>query len=199
MIRQLPVALFAAINAIWAALAGIGSAASAEPVFPPGLRVGLEPPDGLTLSKQFPGFVDADRKVAMTILDLPVRAYEEIERSAFGKDQLDAVNMKREGFPFESGIGFLISGQVTANGLVAHKWFLLASAAGKDLAVLVSVEVPDAARTIYTDAIIRKALASVTFRQPPLQEQLALVPFKLNSLAGFRVMQASPAGGVILT
>jgi hypothetical protein len=199
MLRRLSVALFAAMFAIWAGLATLTHPASADPVFPPGLRVGLEPPDGLTLSKQFPGFADVDRKVVLTILDLPVRAYEEIERSAFGNGQLDAVNMKREGFPFESGIGFLISGQVTTNGVVLHKWFLLASASGRDLAALVSVEVPDAARTTYTDAIIRKALASVTFRQPPLQEQLALVPFKLTELAGFRVMQASPAGGVILT
>jgi hypothetical protein len=199
MFRRLSVPLFAAIFVIWAGLAALGPAANAEPVFPPGLRVGLEPPDGLTLSKTFPGFADVDRKVAMTILDLPARAYEDIEKSAFGTGQLDRVNMKRESFPFESGIGFLISGQITANGLVANKWFLLASAFGKDLAVLISVEVPEAASALYTDAMIRKALASVTFRPPPLQEQLALVPFKINEMAGFRVIQASPGGGVILT
>ena len=58
---------------------------------------------------------------------------------------------------------------------------------------------PEAARAIYTDAVIRKALASVTFRPAPLQEQLGLLPFKLNDMAGFRVMQALPGGGLILT
>jgi len=49
----------------------MGSAANAEPVFPPGSRVGLEPPAGLNLSKRFPGFEDPDRQAAIAILDLP--------------------------------------------------------------------------------------------------------------------------------
>ena len=52
---------------------------------------------------------------------------------------------------------------------------------------------------IYPDAVIRKALASVTFRPTPIQEQLGMLPFKLDELAGFRVMQALPGGAVILT
>ena len=188
MLRQLLVASFKAVFVIWVGLAILCLAASAEPVFPPGLRVGLEPPGDLTLSKQFPGFEDIDHKVAISIFDLPVRAYEEIERSAFGKEQQALVDMKRESFPFASGIGFLISGQSRANGVVLRKWFLLANAVGQDMAVLVNVEVPDAARSIYTEPMIRKALASVTFRATPIQEQLGMLPFKLNEMAGFRVM-----------
>jgi hypothetical protein len=185
--------------ALWAGLAALGSPAWAEPVFAPGLRIGLEPPSDLVLSKRFPGFEDADRKVAFSILDLPGRAYEDIERSAFDKEQKNLTDVKRESFPFANGIGFLLTGQSTVDGAVVHKWFLLASAYGKDLTALVSVEVPEAARAIYTDAVIRKALASVTFRETPLQEQLGLMPFKLSELAGFRVMQALPGGGLILT
>jgi hypothetical protein len=199
MIRQLPVALLAAIVAIWAALAGMGSAANAEPVFPPGLRIGLEPQAGLVLSKRFPGFEDADHQVAIAILDLPGPAYDDIERSVFGKEQESLAGVQRESFPFASGIGFLISGQSTVNGVVLHKWFLLASAYGKNLTTLINVEVPDAARAIYTDAVVRKALASVSFRPPPIAEQLGQLPFKFNEMAGFRVMQVIPGGGVILT
>jgi hypothetical protein len=179
----------------------LSPAASADPVFPPGLRIGLEPQAGLTLSKQFPGFEDADNKVAVTMLDVPAPAYESLERSAFAKNQPGLTNMKRESFPFASGIGFLITGQGTDNGVILHKWFLLATAAGGagDLAMLINVQVPEAARAIYSDAVIRKMLASVTFRPPPLQEQLGLLPFKFNELAGFRVMQALPDGGAILT
>ena len=65
--------------------------------------------------------------------------------------------------------------------------------------MLINVDVPEAARAVYSDAVIRKALASVTFRPTPIQEQLGMLPFKLNELAGFRVMQAMPRGGVILT
>ena len=56
-----------------------------------------------------------------------------------------------------------------------------------------------AALAVYSDAVVRKALASVTFRPTPIQEQLGMLPFKLGQLAGFRVMKVLPAGGVILT
>ncbi len=188
-----------ALLAAWAGLSV--PAASAETVFPPGLRIGLEPQANLTVSKTFPGFEDADRKVAVSILDLPARAYEEIERSAFGPEQTGLTNVKRESFPFASGIGFLISGTSQDNGVIVHKWFLLATAVGgevKDLATLINVQVPAAARTVYTDEVVRKTLVSVTFRPAPLKEQLAMLPFQFSELAGFRVMQVLPQGGVIL-
>lgn len=198
MRRQFWVALIAANIAVWAGAAIPGSAAMADPVYPPGLRVGLEPPGDLVLSKQFSGFEDPDRKVAITILDLPARAYEDIERAVFGPNQQGLTDIKRESFPFAGGFGFLISGQAAVNGVGVHKWFLLANVFGKDLALLVNFEVPEAARAIYTDAVVRKALASVSVRTPPMQELLGLLPFKFNEFAGFRVLQALP-GGVILT
>ncbi len=174
--------------------------ASAEPVYPLGLRVGLEAPGDLILSKRFTGFEDAARQAAITILDLPARAYQELERSAFAKDQQGLTGLKRESFPFESGIGILISGVANEGGGPVHKWFLLASAiAPNDLSTLVTVQVPEAAFSVYTDAVVRKALSSVTFRPMPIQEQLGILPFELKELAGFRVMQVLQAGGVILT
>jgi hypothetical protein len=175
-------------------------AATAEPVFPLGLRVGLEPPGDLILSKRFTGFEDADRQAAITILDLPARAYQELERSAFAKDQQGLTNLKRESFPFENGMGILISGVANEGGGPVHKWFLLANAVGaNDLSMLVTVQVPEAAFAVYTDAVVRKALASVTFRPMPVKEQLSVLPFQLTELAGFRIMQVLQAGGVILT
>jgi hypothetical protein len=197
MLRRLLVPMFA----VWAGLSALSPAATAEPVFPPGLRIGLEPLGDLKLSQRFPGFEDADRKVSIAILDLPARAYEDIERSAFDKNQRGLEDLKRESFPFASGVGFLISGLAHENGVTSYKWFLLATAVGgvRDLVMLITVEVPEAARAVYSDAVIRKVLASVTFRQAPIQEQLGLLPFKLNEWAGFRAMQAMAAGGLILT
>ena len=202
MPRRLLFALLVAMLAIWAGLSVCGFAANAEPVFPPGLRIGLEPQGDLKVSKSFPGFEDADQKVAITILDLPARAYEEIERSAFAKDQNAMTILKRESFPFDSGVGFLVSGQSQVGGVTLQKWFFLATpflGDGKDITALINVEVPQAARTVYSDAVIRKMLASVSFRPPPMQEQLGQLPFKLNEMAGFRVMQVLPGAGVILT
>jgi hypothetical protein len=185
--------------AIWAVATPLR--AFAEPVFPPGSRVGLEPQGDLVVSKRFLGFEDADRKVAVNLLEIPPRAYEEVERSVFSKNQSGLTDVKRESFLFASGAGFLINGQGQANGVAVQKWFLLGtSAAGiSDISVLINVEVPEAAQAVYTNAMIRKLLASVTFRLTPVQEQLGLLPFKVGDLAGFRVMQVLSSDGVILT
>ena len=197
MFRRLFVYLFVA----WAGMASLTAAARAEPTFPPGLRIGLEPPGDMKLATQFPGFEDSERKAVIAILDLPISAYRELETAAFAKTQGDLQQAKRESFPFGSGIGFLISGVAQQNGITLHRWSLLAQAVGgtvQDLTMLINVEVPESALSIYSDEIIRKALASVTFRQVPIPEQLGLLPFKLDDMAGFRVMQVSPTGGVIL-
>lgn len=189
------------VLAVCAGLLWHASAAAAETIFPPGLRIGLEPPGDMVVSKRFNGFEDAGRKAAITVLDLPGRVYQEIERSAFAKNQQGLSNIKRESFPFASGIGILISGTAQENGITVHKWFLTATPSGdriKNLTALVTVQVPESAFTVYSDAVVRKALASVTFRPAPNAERLALLPFKLDDLAGFRVLQVTPTGDVIL-
>jgi hypothetical protein len=182
------------------AFLGTVSLAAADPIFPPGQRIGLEPPPGLTLSTHFVGFEDPERKVIITILDLPPRAYAEAETSLFAENRPGVTVKSREMIAFNSGIGTLVTGNVSANGVTVHKWLLLASTMTGELgnlAALINVEVPDAARAAYPDAVIRAALASVTFRPPPIAERLKLLPFKLDDLAGLRVMQVTP-GGVIL-
>jgi hypothetical protein len=185
----------------WAGLTGLVPCVGAEPAFPLGGRVGMEPPKGMTPSVRFPGFEDAERKASIAILDLPGSAYHQLETAAFNKDQPDLEQLKRESFPFDSGIGFLISGIAHKDGEILHRWSLLAQAIGgsvQNLTMLVNVEVPETAFSVYSDEIIRKALATITFRPAPIQEQLGLLPFKFGELAGFRVMQVAPTGSVIL-
>lgn len=182
----------------------IATSARAEPSYPLGSRVGLEVPKGLAPSTAMPGFEDTDRKVAISILDLPGPAFADVERAVFNmqKGQPGVSDEKREAFVFHSGAGFLFSFQLIADGVTYRKWVLLAgsaSAAPNDITAVVSVQVPENARTAYSDETIRAALASVTYRPTPIQEQLGLLPFKLSDLAGFRVVRAMPAGGVMLT
>jgi hypothetical protein len=179
----------------------LASQAAADPVFPPGMRIGLEPPPGLALSTQFPGFLDSDHKVAITMLDLPGRAYVELEHSLFSANSPALTVEKREMFSFNSGIGYLITGHGISDGVDVHKWLLLAYVANDkvgQLITLVTAQVPDAALATYPDKAIRAALASVTFRPTPVDERLKLLPFKLDALAGFRVLQIIP-NGVIIT
>ncbi len=191
--------LFLACLVMACAAIALLAPARAEPQFPPGLRIGLEPPGNLKPSIRFSGFEDADRKVAVTILDLPAAAYSELERTATATPQAGNAQIKREDFSFHGGNGLLFTGQARVNGVTLHKWILLAtSAADKDLTTMINIEVPESALSIYSDAVVRKALASVTFRPAPIDEQLGLLPFKLGERAGFRVIKVSP-GGVLLT
>ncbi|MDP2409583.1 MAG: hypothetical protein Q8M26_04770 [Pseudolabrys sp.] len=174
--------------------------AAAEPVYPAGLRVGLEPVGKLVPSQRFPGFEDAERKVAVTVVELPGIAYAELERSALAKDQPGIEGVEHEKFSVSGGIGVLVSGQSTQDGAAAKKWILLAGGTPEqDLTMLINVQVPEAARDVYTDDLIRKLLASVTVRGMPIDEQIGMLPFTLGDMAGFRVMQVMPAGGAILT
>jgi len=181
-------------------LLAFDAGAAAAPVFPPGLRVGLEPAGELSPSRRFPGFEDSDRHVAVTILELPSAAYDKIMRSATAPDQRGLTDIKRESFVFASGVGLLVNGEAVDKGTRVHRWFLVASAAAvavPNLTVLIRVEVPEPARAVYTDAAVRKMLASVTFRKVPLQEVLGLLPFKLTAMAGFQVAKVSPEGVVL--
>lgn len=181
-------------------LASAAGAADA-PVFPPGMRIGLEPAADLAVSRRFPGFEDAERHVAVTILELPAAAYDQLMRSAVANDQQGMSEVKRESFTFAGGIGLLLSGEAQDNGVATHRWFLVASAAAvtvPNLAMLLRVEVPEPARAVYTDAAVRKMLASVAFRRVPLPELLGLLPFKLTAMAGLRVVKVTPSGVVVI-
>lgn len=195
MVRRLFAFVLAA--AAWLSIAG----AAADPVFPTGLRIGLEPPPGMTVSRRFPGFEDADRKAAITLVELPLPAYGSVEKSMFDFTPPGMTIEKREMMPFADGVGLLLVGKGDVGGVMTHHWFLLGRAFGganADLTALVTFTEPEAALAVYPDTAVRAALASVTFRPPPLAEQMATLPFKLGDLAGFRVMQALPSGGVII-
>src|SRR5262249_35452710 len=121
--------------------------------------------------------------------------------AAFTQLPQDLQQAKRESFPFDNGIGFLITGVVQKDGITLHRWSFLAQAIGKtvrDLTTLINVEVPESALSVYSDAVVRKALASVTFRPAPIKEQLGLLPFRFGDLAGFEVIQVTPTGTVVL-
>ena len=189
--RRLLLSLFAILIGI-APLTG----ASAAVVYPPGLRIGLEPAGELSVSRRFPGFEDAARQVAVTILDLPAAAYDQLSRSAFAPQTQELADFKRESFQFAGGIGVLVSGTAQTGGAAVRRWFLIASAApgmAGDLAMMIRVEVPQAALAVYSEEAVRKMLASVAFRTVPTEELLGMLPFKLGDLAGFRVMRVVPS------
>lgn len=175
-------------------------ATSTEPQFPLASRLGLAPPPGMTLSTSFQGFEDEKNNVFIRLVAMPEAAFAEIEKSMTNqalKKQNITVE-KREPFALPSGKGLLIVARQDADNVRLRKWLLIAPVGG--LTALVSMEIPQSARNVYSEAAIRASLGSITTRtEVPAEEQLSLVPFSLRDLAGFRIGGVVPGRAVQLT
>jgi hypothetical protein len=187
------------------------AASAAEVTYPPGSRVGLIPPPGLRISASFPGFEDREKNVAILLTVLPPEAYAEFEKSdsAEALKRQGAILEKREILTLPGGKALLVVGRDDESSKDASKdaskqlvksrtWLLVAS--NRDLTVLVTARIPDAAQDAYPEAAIRTALASLAVRaEVPVDEQLGLLPFKVGELAGFKIGGVLPGRAIMLT
>ena len=184
---------------VLALLSGL-PAEAADAMFPPGSRIGLVPPAGMTVSKLFLGFEDRDKNASLIFVELSGEAYPEIEKG-FAVDTLKAQGIEvqsREDVPLKEGRAFLVIAHQAVAGTPTRKWALIATE--HDLTAVISVQVPDAAQDAYPDAALRAALATFTTRAAvPVQEQLELLPFAIKDLGGFRIVRAAGTGAALLT
>jgi hypothetical protein len=159
-----------------------------DPIFPPGSRIGLVPPDGMVASKTFDGFADPSKDAAILITVLPAAAFSQMDKT------LDLDTLKKQGVSLEKrepmqlsfGKGFLLIGRQTAEKTRYKKWLLVAGAS--DLTALVTVQVPEQENKTYPDSVVRAALATLSVRaKVPEAEELGLLPFVVGDLAGFQV------------
>src|SRR5947209_1358584 len=97
----------ARLSALLLSLACLGPAMAADAVYPPGLRIGLEPLQGLVVSKTFPGFETEDQRVKVLVTELPPAAYAEVENAFNTKSFPGGANaIKPERLPTGAGDGF---------------------------------------------------------------------------------------------
>ena len=173
---------------------------AAEATYPPGSRIGLAPPSGMVTSQSFFGYEDRTNNVAVILVALPVEAYGDLDKS-MTTDALkrQGVTLEtREALPLSTGNAFLVVGRQDVEKTKIRKWILVA--ASPALTALVTVQMPEAAKTIYTDAAIRAALATLVIRTVvPVEEQLGLLPFKVGELASFRIGGVIPGRAVMLS
>jgi hypothetical protein len=175
-------------------------ASAADPVFPVGSRMGFVPPPGFVASKRFPGFENPDARSSIVMATLPPQAYADLEASmaAEALKKQGITEDKRETLTLTSGKALLVIGNEQENGQKFRKWILLAQL--PEGVALVAVLVPESALKAYPDDVIRASLSSLAVRATvPLDEQIALVPFKLNDLSGLRPVRVLGNTGVVLT
>jgi hypothetical protein len=174
-------------------------ASAADPVFPLGSRMGFVPPPGFVASKRFPGFENPDSRSSIVVATLPPQAYAELEAS-IATDALKKQGItedKRETLTLANGKALFVAGTEEENGQKFRKWMLLGQL--PEGVALVAVLVPDTALKTYSDEVIRASLSTLTIRPAvPLDEQIALIPFKLNELSGLRPVRVFGSTGVLL-
>ena len=174
-------------------------AKAAEVIYHPGSRLGLVPPEGMATSTNFFGFEDLGASAAIILAALPAEAYADLERTmtADALRSQGIVFEKREPMALASGKAFLVIGHQQVEKTKIRKWILIGSSPA--LTALVTAQIPDPARNVYSDNAIRAALSTLAIRSTvPAAEQLGLLPFKVSDLAGFEIGGILPGQAVVL-
>lgn len=196
LMKQTRRTLFAALAGLLLALPAL----AADPVFPVNSRVGLVPPPGFTPSAKFPGFENPQASAAILFAELPAEAYADIEKG-FTDEALKARGMtvqSRQPMTFKDGRGFVVAGLTEASGAKRHDTLMVANLSG--LTTVVSVQMIEASRATLTDNVLRAALQTIAVRKEvPPAERLAVLPYKIGNLAGFRIVRSGQNGVAILT
>jgi hypothetical protein len=193
-----PFRSFAAVALILAALspAAAVSAFAADPVFPPGARVGMTPLVGLNKARGFIGFETEDKGVKVLVADLPAEAYGEVA-NAFKANPGGTGGIKPESIETPAGLGYytIENGKDGATNVRRYSMIL----PGPAFSGYVAVQVPENASKIYTDDAVRQMFATATIRtEVPVDEQLGLMPFKISELSSFKNVRTLAPGAALI-
>src|SRR5262249_14972028 len=137
---------------------------------------------------------------SIVMATLPPQAYAELEASiateALKKQGI--TEDKREAVTLANGKAVLVMGNEQEDGRKFRKWMLLGQL--PEGVALVAVLVPEQALRTFSDAVIRASLLTLAVRAAvPLDEQIALMPFKLTDLSVLRPVRVLGNTGVVLT
>jgi len=173
-----------------------GGALAADPVFPPGVRIGMAPLVGLVPAKAFTGFETEDKSVKVLITELPAAAYGEVT-NAFKTKPSNASGARPESIETGAGTAYYTA-ETARNGAGVFRHYSMILSGGT-FAGFIDVQVPENATKIYSDDAVRQMFASAVVRKEvPVAEQLALMPFKVGELGDFKNVRALGATGALL-
>jgi hypothetical protein len=198
-IRLFSAVLFSALlfSALALLVSAIGPAFAADPVFPPGARVGMTPLVGLSRAKTFVGFETEDESVKVLVAELPPEAYGEVV-NAFKANPVGTGGVKPESIETAAGLAYYTA-ETAKNGTSNVRRYSMILPGGT-FSGYVAVQAPENASKIYTDEAVRQMFASAVIRKEvPVEEQLGLLPFKVSEISDFKnVRTLTPGGAVVL-
>jgi hypothetical protein len=188
------------VFAIVTVLALHGPASAADPIFPAASRIGLVPPPGFVADRSFPGFRHGDKAASILVAELPDQAFATIEKQIAADLEKDAgTPVTRTDIALKDGAtGFVLHGRPNSAQGPVLRWTLIAHV-GKITAVVTAI-VPEQIQDVASDEAIRASFATLTVRPDvPAQEQLAVLPFAMRDLGGFRIVRVAPGNAAVLT
>ena len=173
------------------------AAFAADPVFAPGAKVGMTPLVGLVKARSFVGFETEDQGVKVLVTDLPMEAYGEVA-SAFKANPGGSGGIKPESIETPAGLAYYTVESAKDGTTNVRRYSMILP--GPTFSGYVAVQVPENAAKIYTDDAVRQMFASAVIRKEvPVDEQLGLMPFKMNELSAFKnVRTLAPGAALIL-
>jgi hypothetical protein len=173
------------------------AALAADVVYPPGSRIGLVPLQGMVALRNGAGFENPDNKLLVTLREMPAATFEALDAAVKERKQLPAAMENAQSFDTTAGKAYLTRAGGPNSGPKNNRVAILVSD-GK-VAGYIAVDVPEAAAKDHTDQAIRQMLASTTFRtEIPADEQLAMLPFKVSDLSGFKKVRTLMPGQAVL-
>ncbi len=161
----------------------------------------MTPLVGLGKAKSFIGFETEDQGVKVLVTDLPAEAYGEVA-NAFKANPGGTGGIKPESIETSAGLAYYTAENARENAkdgaANVRRYSMILP--GPTFSGYVAVQVPENASKIYTDDAIRQMFASAVIRNVvPIDEQLGLMPFKMNELSDFRnVLTLAPGAALIL-
>jgi hypothetical protein len=177
--------------------AALSPAFAADPVYPPGLRIGMAPLVGLAPAKTFPGFETEDHSVKVLIAELPAAAYNEI-KTAFKANSFPGPNpIKPESLQTTAGEGFYTAENAKDGDAPVRRYSMIVP--GDTFSGYIAMQIPENATRIYSDDAVRQMFATAVVRKEvPVEEQLGLLPFKIAELSAFKNVRTLAPGVAIL-
>ena len=177
-------------------ISAISPAWSADPVFPPGIRVGITPLLGLSRAKAFIGFETEDQGVRVLIAELPADAYSEV-MNAFKANPAGAGGVKPESIETGAGLAYYTVENARDGASNVRRYSMILP--GGTFSGYIAVQVPENASKIYTDDAVRQMFASAVIRKEvPVEEQLGQMPFKVGELSSFKNVRTLAVGAAIV-
>ena len=169
---------------------------AADPVFPPGMRVGMAPLVGLSRAKSFVGFETEDHSVKVLVTELPAEAYGEV-MNAFKANPAGTGGIKPESIETSAGVAYYTAESARDGATNVRRYSMILP--GGTFSGYVAVQVPENATKIYSDDAVRQMFASAVIRkQVPVEEQLGLLPFKIGELSDFKNVRTLALGAAII-